>query len=48
MRWVQDPNQSSVDNLNNGRPETSRHFRKKMKEYLKARRAVRKVKNVCA
>jgi hypothetical protein len=36
MQWVQDPNRSNVDNLNNGRPEASRHFRNKMKEYLKA------------
>ena len=31
---VQDPSQSNVDNLNNVRSETSRHFRKKMKAYL--------------
>jgi len=29
MQWVQDPSQSSVDNLNNVRPEASRHVRKK-------------------
>ena len=37
MQWVQDPNRSNVDNLNNVRREASRHFRNKMKEYLKAR-----------
>jgi hypothetical protein len=25
MRWLQDPNQSSMDNLNNVRNEDSRH-----------------------
>ena len=29
MHWLQDPSQSSVDNLNNVRLEASRHFRKK-------------------
>ena len=29
LHWVQDPNQSNVDNLNNVRREASRHFRKK-------------------
>ena len=33
----QDPNQSNVDNLQNVRPEASRHFRNKNKEYLKAK-----------
>ena len=37
MQWVQDPSQSNVDNLNNVRHETSRHFRNKKKEYLKAK-----------
>ena len=27
MQWLLDPNQGSVDNLNNTRRETSRHFR---------------------
>ena len=36
-QWVQDPNESSVDNLNNVRRETSRHFMYKKKEYLKAK-----------
>ena len=37
MQWVQDPNQSNLDNLNNARREASRHFRSKMKGYLKAK-----------
>jgi len=37
MRWLQDPNQSHVDNLNNVRREASRHCRNKKKEYLKAK-----------
>jgi hypothetical protein len=36
MQWVQDPSQSSVDNLNVVRLEASRHFRNKKKEYVKA------------
>jgi len=36
MQWVQDPSQSNIDNLNSVRREDSRHFRKKMKGYLKA------------
>ena len=37
MQWVQDPSQRNVDNLNNVRRETSRHFRSKKKAYLKAK-----------
>jgi hypothetical protein len=37
MQWLQDPNQSNVDNLNNVRRETSRYFRNKKKEYLQAK-----------
>jgi hypothetical protein len=37
MQWLQNPNQSNVDNLNNVRREASRHFRNKKKEYLKAK-----------
>ena len=37
MRWVQDPRQSNVDNLNNVIREASRHFRNKKKAYLKAK-----------
>jgi len=36
MQWLQEPNQSNVDNLNNVRCAASRHFRNKNKEYLKA------------
>jgi len=36
-QWLQHPNQSNVDNLNNVRREASRHFRNKKKEYLKAK-----------
>jgi hypothetical protein len=37
MQWLQDPNQSNVDNLNNVRHEASRYFINKIKEYLKAK-----------
>ena len=37
MQWVQDPNQSNVDNLNNVRHEASRHFKNKKEDYLKAK-----------
>jgi hypothetical protein len=37
MQWLQNPNQSNVDNLNTVRREASRHFRNKKKEYLKAK-----------
>jgi hypothetical protein len=37
MQWLQNPNQSNVDNLNNVRREASRHFRNKKKEYLKSK-----------
>ena len=36
IRWIQDPSQSNVDNLNKVRPEVSRHFRNKKKAYLRA------------
>ena len=36
MQWLQDPNQSKVDNLNSARREASKHFRNKKKEYLRA------------
>ena len=36
LQWVEDPNRSNVHNQNNVRGETSRHFRNKKKEYLKA------------
>jgi hypothetical protein len=37
IQWLQNPNQSNVDNLNNVKREASRHFRNKKKEYLKAK-----------
>ena len=37
IQWLQDPNQSSVDNLNNVIHEGSRHFRNKMNGYLKVK-----------
>jgi len=37
MHWIQDPNQSNVDILNNVRREVSRHFRDKKKAYLRAK-----------
>jgi len=36
MQWLQDPNQSNVDNPNNVICDASRHFRNKKTEYLKA------------
>jgi hypothetical protein len=48
--WVQDPIQSSVDNLNDVRREASRRFRNKKKVYLKAKidelETNRKIKNI--
>ena len=37
MQWICGPSQSNVDNLNNVRRDTSRHFRDKKKAYLEAR-----------
>jgi len=37
MQHIQDPSQSSVDNLNNVRRNAGRHFRNKKKAYLKAK-----------
>jgi len=37
MHWLQDPNQSNVNNLNNVRREAIRHFRNKNKKYLKTK-----------
>ena len=34
-QWIQDPSQSNVDNLNKVRREVSRHFKNKMKAYLR-------------
>jgi len=50
MQWLQDPNQSNVDNLNNVKREASRRFRNKKTEYLKAEieeiETNRKAKNI--
>jgi len=50
MQWINDTNQSNVDNLNNVRRNASRHFRNKKKTYLKAKveglETNRKVKNI--
>jgi hypothetical protein len=45
MQWVQDPNQSPLDNLNKLRCEASRHFRNKKKEYLRSKRDEFETKN---
>jgi hypothetical protein len=37
LQWLQDPSEINWDNLNNVRPETSRHFRNKKREYLKVK-----------
>ena len=37
MQWLQDPNQSNVDNPNNVRRAAGRHFRSKNEEYVKAK-----------
>jgi hypothetical protein len=37
MQWLQNPNQSNLDNLKNARQEASTHFRNKKREYLKAK-----------
>ena len=37
MQWLQDSNQTNVNNLNRVRNEDGRHFRNKEKEYLKAK-----------
>ena len=37
MQWVQNPGQSSVDNLNNVRCDARKHFRNKNKAYLRAK-----------
>jgi hypothetical protein len=50
MHWLQDPNQSNVDNLNSVRHEVSRHFMNNKKEYLKAKihelETLSKIKNI--
>jgi hypothetical protein len=47
---MQDTSQNSVDNLNNVRPDASRHFRKEKKVYLETKIEERetnsKIKNI--
>jgi hypothetical protein len=47
LHWLQDPSEISGENLNNVRYEASRHFRNKMREYLKNRisELTRNIKN---
>jgi uncharacterized protein YaaR (DUF327 family) len=35
LQWLQDPSEINGDNLNHVRRETSRHFKNRMREYLK-------------
>jgi hypothetical protein len=35
LQWLQDPSKINGNNLNIVRPEDSRHFKKKKREYLK-------------
>jgi len=37
VQWLQEPNQSSTDNLNNAKREASRHFGNIKTEYLKTK-----------
>jgi hypothetical protein len=37
MQWMQDPNQSNVENLNKVRRDARRHLRNKKKAYMKAK-----------
>jgi hypothetical protein len=37
MQWLQDPNHSNVENLNNVRSAANRHIRNKEKEYLEVK-----------
>jgi hypothetical protein len=37
LQWLEDSSQSSGDNFNTVRRETSRHYRNKIKEYLKGK-----------
>jgi hypothetical protein len=50
MQGTQDPNQGSVDNVNNVRREASRNIRNKEMEYLKAQidelKTTNKIKNI--
>ena len=50
MQWLQDPNQSNADSLNNVSTEAGKHFGNKKKEHLKAKIYVlgtnSKIKNI--
>jgi hypothetical protein len=35
LKWLEDPNEINVDNMNNVRREASRYFKNKNREYLK-------------
>jgi hypothetical protein len=35
LQWLQDPSEINGNNMNNIRPEASRHFKNKEREYLK-------------
>jgi hypothetical protein len=37
MQWINFPRRSNIDNLNNLRPDASRHYRNKKKAYLKVK-----------
>ena len=37
MQWIEDPNQSNIDNLNNVKHEVNRHFRKQKEAHLRAK-----------
>jgi hypothetical protein len=41
MQWLQDPNQSNAENLNNVRHEVSRHFRYKKLKLINLKVTVR-------
>jgi hypothetical protein len=45
MQWLQDPNQSNADNLNNGRCGSSRHFSLGVGEEIISERLKQAVKN---
>jgi hypothetical protein len=46
MQWVDEPNQSNVDNLNIVRREASKHFRNRKKTKIEDLETKRKVQNI--
>ena len=40
LQWLQDPNQRTVENPHSVRRESSRNFRNKKKEYMKAKQGI--------